>query len=231
MKNIIPILIIIISFSACTKRDNRKVVDDVENLSKTKKEIKTIDIADLPILIDSTSYLVHPIGNYSIEKDRSEYSYKRSENLSVVNYSGNRITGNISNIKFQDIDSNELISLTEETLNIKSMMFLRDVFEKTEKGYFIYNVFDKDTNADGELNSEDLRSLYMSNLNGTAFRKLSPSLQDVNRWKVITEANKLYFKSIEDIDKNGEFDKKDKTHYFYLDLSNKNSKVVEYFPI
>ena len=53
----------------------------------------------------------------------------------------------------------------------------------------------------------------------------------MGNWKTILEANKLFFKSIEDIDANGEFDKKDKIHYFYLDVSIPNAEVTEYFPV
>ncbi|MFT5848069.1 MAG: hypothetical protein ACJARX_002367 [Psychroserpens sp.] len=47
----------------------------------------------------------------------------------------------------------------------------------------------------------------------------------------MTITKRLYFKTIKDIDNNGEFDKKDNKHYFYLDLNDINSKVIEYFPI
>ncbi|MEM5565422.1 hypothetical protein WNY78_09910 [Psychroserpens sp. AS72] len=235
MKNYIIFLVIIISFIACTKRDNRKVVNDTKDVSEVKKESKTVAIADLPFVIDSTTYMIHPIGNYTTHKSRSEYigssgSYT-SDNISFTNFSKNRISGSISNVKFQHIDSNELKSLTKNILKIHSMNFLRDLYKKTENGYFVYNLTDKDTNADGDLDYNDLETLYISSLNGTGFRKLSPNGQDLVTWKTILEANKLYFKTIEDIDGNGEFDKKDKMHYFYLDLSVPNSKVIEYDPI
>lgn len=234
MKNYIPLLILIILCSACTKGDKRKVVSEVENGQAENKNIKTVDIADLPIHIDSTHYLVHPIGTYILKKDRSDYSKYgsyRLDNYDISSQSGDRITGNLSNVKFQRIDANELKSLTEENLNISSMTFIRDVFKKIEKGYLIYDVIDKDTNADGTLDFNDLRSLYMSNLNGTSFRKLSPNGQDLIKWKVILAANKLYFKSLEDTNNDGEFNKKDQFHYFFIDLSDDTSKVVEYHPI
>ena len=235
MKTYIKILIILITFSLCSDRDKRKVVDDPKTVSEVKKETKIIQIAELPFLIDSTSYMIHTIGNYNPQKGRTKHigssgSYY-SDDFTSTSFSENRISGNISNVKFQHIDSSALKSLTKNTLNIQSMHFLREVYNKTGHGYFIYNVIDKDSNADGELNYEDLESLYISNLNGTAFRKLSPNGQDMGNWKTLLEANKLFFKSIEDIDANGEFDKKDKIHYFYLDVSTPNAEATEYFPI
>ncbi|MFK7782196.1 hypothetical protein [Psychroserpens sp.] len=236
MKYYFLLFIFIISFTACSNSDNRKVVDNSENTSKKQKEDTSYEIADLPIHIDSTAYLIHPIGNYVIRRGRTKYfdseDYEVNSSSSVsMNHSKNKITGDLSNVKFQHLDSNKLKSLTDKTLRINSMLFLRDVYKKNNKGYFVYNVIDADTNSDGKLNYNDLRSLYISNLNGTKFRKLSPNRQELNAWKIIIEANKLYFKSIEDSDKNGEFNKKDKLHYFYLDLDNENSKVIEYYPI
>jgi hypothetical protein len=40
----------------------------VETNAEVKKDSETIDIAHLPLHIDSTNYLIHPIGNYQIEK-------------------------------------------------------------------------------------------------------------------------------------------------------------------
>ncbi|WCO00859.1 hypothetical protein [Psychroserpens ponticola] len=234
MKYYFPLFMIIISFFACTKRDHRKVIENTENTSEKRKDIKTFEVADLPIHIDSTSYLIHPIGNYDMENSRSEYFKSENYRLSghaVSNVSKNKISGNLSNVKFEHLDSTGLKSLTDKTMKIRSMLFLRDIYNKIGKGYFIYHVIDKDTNSDGELDYNDLRSLYISNLNGTNFRKLSPNRQELETWKVILEANTLYLKSIEDIDNNGEYDKKDKTHYFYLDLSKENSKIAEYYPI
>ncbi|MDG5492673.1 hypothetical protein [Psychroserpens sp. SPM9] len=210
------------------------MVDDTKTSTEALSEQKTVAIADLPILIDSTSIIIHPIGNYIKSKNRSDYfksSSYESDSFSTVNHTRNQIRGLMSNIKFQHIDSNALKPLTDKKICISSMNFLREVFEATAQGYFLYLVYDKDTNVDGVLNYKDLESLYMSNLDGTAFRKLSPDNQDLKQWKIIIEAKKLYFKSIEDSDKNGEFDNKDTLHYFYLDLNAINSQVTEYYPI
>jgi len=234
MKNYITLLILIISFSACSKHDNRKVIDDVKTISEVKKGTNTVDIADLPIHMDSTNYLIHPIGNYKVRNSRSEYlsgdGYS-SGNYSVSNYNGYKIAGDLSNVKFQHINSDELKPLTNAIIRINAMSFLIETFYHSKKEYYVYDVIDKDTNADKKLGHNDLKSIYISNGDGSKFKKLSPDFQDVTGWKTITIANRLYFKTIEDTDSNGEFDNKDQTHYFYVDLNQDNSKVVEYYPI
>ena len=71
----------------------------------------------------------------------------------------------------------------------------------------------------------------MRNLNGTNFTKLSDDLQELLDWNIVEVQNRLYFRTIEDINKNGAFDKKDTVHYFYVNLLDKEWKVEEYMPI
>jgi hypothetical protein len=237
MRKLIILFIIIISFSACTKRDKRKVVDDPKSVSEIKKEDNTVDIAHLPLHIDSTNFLIHPIGNYKIEKSRSKYysedgvGYSSLDNYSSNNYNGYKIVGDLSNVKFQHINSKKLNPITNQVIKIQSMSFLYRIFNDHKIEIYVYDVIDKDTNKDGKLTYEDLKSIYISKHDGSDFKRISPQQQEVSQWKEMTTNKRLYFKSIEDADNNGEFDKKDKTHYFYLDLSIPNSKVVEYYPI
>ena len=50
-------------------------------------------------------------------------------------------------------------------------------------------------------------------------------------WKIVTQLNRLYFKSISDTNKNGEFDKKDKVNYQYVNLEDETLKVMTYNPM
>ncbi|MFT7033931.1 MAG: hypothetical protein ACJA2S_002440 [Cyclobacteriaceae bacterium] len=92
-------------------------------------------------------------------------------------------------------------------------------------------VTDKDTNNNGELNDDDVESLYLSNLNGSNFKKLSFGYQELLDWKILTINKRLYFRTIEDIDKNGEFNKKDEIHHFFVVLEKPKFIAVEYDPL
>jgi hypothetical protein len=41
----------------------------------------------------------------------------------------------------------------------------------------------------------------------------------------------LYYRTVEDTNKNGEFDKKDVVNYYYIDLSKKEWKIIGYEPV
>ena len=185
--------------------------------------------------IDSTDYLIHPIGDFRIEDNRGKVIYKSSgygsKDFSISSYGGYRISGNLSNVKFQHIDSEKLSVLTTNVIKIKSLTFLRKVYDNSKKQFLVYEVTDKDTNQDGKLDYNDINTLFISKINGTDFRKLTETNKELIDWKLIESKNRLYFRTIEDTNKDGEFDKKDIVHYKYVDLNSDNLKITEYKPI
>jgi hypothetical protein len=56
-------------------------------------------------------------------------------------------------------------------------------------------------------------------------------MQELIDWKLIESKNRLYFRTIEDANKNGAFDKDDIVHYNYVDLAAKEWTVTAYKPI
>jgi hypothetical protein len=73
--------------------------------------------------------------------------------------------------------------------------------------------------------------LYISDISGNRFTKLTPDLDELIDWNLIEANNHLYFRSIEDTNRNGKFDKNDVVHYNYVDLNDKKWKVNSYKPI
>ena len=238
MKKLLILGFTILLFASCGKENKPKIVHTVNNgneIPELKKDTTFIEISDLPIQIDSTDYLIHPIGDFRIEDNRGKIIYKSSgygsNNFKVSSYGGYRISGDLSNVKFQHINSEKLLSLTENVIKIESLSFLRKVFDNTKKQLLVYEVTDKDTNRDGKLDFSDINTLYISKINGTDFRKLTDNNKELIDWKIIESKNRLYFRTIEDINKDGEFDKKDIVHYKYVDLNSDNWKITEYKPI
>jgi len=238
MRNIIILGIILIFLTSCGNDEKPKVIypknEGIET-TELKKDSTLIEIADIPIHIDSTKYLIHPIGEYrmdgSIGKVYFGSSSYDSGRFSITNYNRYEITGNLHNLKFQELDSENLTSLTTKNIRIKSITFLRDIFDNTKKQILIYRVLDKDTNRDNELDDNDLETLYISNIDGSEFEKLTSEFQELIDWKEIGIKNRIYFRSIEDSNENGEFDKDDKVHYQYVDFNSDKRIVTEYKPI
>jgi len=212
---------------------SKKISHDETVEIQIKIDTSKIKIADLPIAIDSTDYLIHPIGYISEYKSRSS-SYSKSSNYtsySVSQYKNFSIKGEFSNIKFQHTNSEKLTALTDKIVEITSINFLEDIRKQTGLEFLVYKIRDEDTNKDSKIDFNDVITLYISTIDGKNLKKLTPELAQIVDWKIISKLNRLYFKSISDTNKNGEFDRKDKVNYQYVNLEDETLKIITYNPL
>jgi hypothetical protein len=229
-------LIVLVSIVSCKKDVATPKVSYDENKnsqSTTPKDSSEFKVADLPILIEGTHYLIHPIGDvrvYDIEGKAYGSSKANQISYAISNYNQNEITGYFDNLHFQYIDSTAIHPLTTKKVQIQTATFLNTMAAKTKKQIMVYTLVDADTNKDGEINQNDIRSLYLSTTSGKEFTKISTDFQEVIDWNIIEAQNRLYFRSIEDVNKNGAFDKNDKVHYHYVNLVANEWKVESYTP-
>lgn len=240
MKNSVVFLttILVLLFVSCKKEvpEKPKVIYDTASKSKQPKiDTTQIEIADLPLQMQGTNYLIFPVGDLNIYGKGSK-SYESSANgndlrLKISNYSENEITGYLRNFKFQEVGSDSINSLTAKPVLIQTATYLKSVSDKAKQQVLVYTLADMDTNKDGKLDSSDIKTLYLSEISGKRFTKVSTDFQELIDWNLIESKNRLYFRTIEDTNKNGEFDKNDILHYHFVDLSTKEWKVYNYNPI
>lgn len=233
---IFPILVLLVSCKEETKKPKVIYEDAKAVVTPVNTDLTEIKIVDLPIHMEGTSFLLHPMGEYSITEGSSKgnlssSSYDKDESFKVSNYSDYEITGYISNFKFQKIGSDSLRLLTEKPILIETTTYLKTVSDKTKQQVLVYTLVDMDTNKDGKINSSDIKTIYLSDISGDKFTKIATDLQELIDWNLIEATSHLYFRTIEDINKNGAFDKTDKVHYHFVNLQNKDWKVEEYSPI
>ena len=233
---IFPILILLVSCKEESKKPKVIYEDAKAVVAPVKKDSTQIKIADLPIQMEGTSFLIHPMGEYSMTDGNSKTnsgssSYDKDESFKVSNYSDYEITGYISNFKFQKIGSDSLHLLTEKPVLIQTVTYLKTVSDKTKQQVLVYTLADMDTNNDGKINSNDIKTIYLSDISGNKFTKIAADFFELIDWNLIESNSHLYFRTIEDINKNGAFDKTDKVHYHFVNLQNKDWKVEEYSPI
>lgn len=194
-----------------------------------------IKVADLPVLMNGTKYLIHPVGDIRVY-DSSNRSYGSSRTNSSVsyaisNYNQYEITGYFENLKFQHVDSTAMRQLTDKRIQIQTATYLNSIAGVLKKQVLVYTLVDADTNKDGKIDANDIRSLYISDISGKGFKKLSSDMQELIDWNIIEAQNRLYFRTIEDINKNGAFDKNDLVHYHFAELSTPDWTVSNYEPV
>lgn len=230
MKNYIYILLVssVMIFSCQEEKAKPKVKYTTKEAKSPQKDTSKLEVADLPIQFNGSNVLIYTIGNLTLGdiNKRGSYettSYEGVAGFNVSNSMENEITGYLQNLKFQAVGSDSLHVLTDKVMLIERVSFVKN------HKMLLYILADADTNQDGVIDSNDIKSLYISSELGQNFTKISTDLQELVDWKHIESVNKIYFRTIEDANKNGEFDKKDKIHYHFLNL--KDNKVSEYFPL
>lgn len=200
-----------------------------------KSDSAQIKVADLPINIEGTKYLIHPVGDIRVYDDnKSSYGSSRTNNAvsyAISNYNRFEVTGYFENLKFQHVDSLALRPLTDKKVQIQTVTYLSTIADKTKKQVLLYALTDSDTNQDGRVDANDIKSLYISDISGQGFKKLSGDVQELVDWNVIEAQNRVYFRTLEDINKNGAFDKNDVVHYHYVDVQSPDWEVKDYTPV
>jgi hypothetical protein len=241
MKNstIISIALMSLLFINCKEGgETPKVTYEPES----KTEIKTVPadtsriaIADLPIQMEGTPYLIHPIGDFRVYEGRSKSTYGSSNtdkvSFSVSNYNRFELTGFLQNLKFQHVDSTEMRFLTDKKIVITNVSYLNTIFEKSRKQLLVYTIVDRDTNRDKNFDANDIKGLYISTIDGKNLKKLSANMQELIDWNLVESKNRLYFRTIEDTNQNGQFDKNDRINYHFVNLLNPEFEIEIYNPI
>lgn len=235
----ITILGIAILLLASCKEEVEKPKVTYDETSKARELVKAdstqIQIADLPLQMEGTDYLIHPVGDLSIRERgvKSRYGSSSVNDLSftISNYGEFEITGFLQNLKFQKVDSDSIKILTDKPVLIQTATYLKSVADKTSNQIMVYTMVDMDTNKDGKLDTSDIKALYLSKISGENFTKISSDFQELIDWKLIESNNRLYYRTVEDTNKNGQFDKKDVVNYYYINLSKKEWKIIGYEPV
>lgn len=229
MKKLFLLLTISILIFACSRNEPRIVYDENDNVehsedlsdSETKNYKKLI--ADLPFSFDSLDYLYFPIGEtnesfkMNVRTFASSYS-KTSKSYSLGYVSGRNVNCNLDNLMIRSKDKSTFKLLTKSDLRIKSLNYLYRIDTLHGIDRFVYKIIDSDSNKDTYINDDDLVGLYSSKTNGDEFKRISPINQQLIDWETIDLQGLLYFRTMEDIDRNGEFDDKDRINLYEYDL-------------
>lgn len=204
MKKIMLLLFLISIISCSEKQPQRIVYPENNNENSTEKPIIDTDIkdkliVDLPQKLDSSNYILFPLKRIPISNSKTR--------ISKTSYSWNRYSIPLENLIFENINTGKTHFITNDTVKIVSFIQLYNAKNTPEK-IVVYEVIHKDSNQDGYLDNDDIKSLFISNSNGRKFTQLSPSSQQLLTWNYISESKTIYFKTTTDTNKDGDFDNK-----------------------
>lgn len=237
---IIAIGILTLFFVSCKQEENKaKVVYDSQkekqDISTELKDAGEIEVVDLPIQFKSSDYLLYPMGKVTLNKRYSakssaSYAATTQTSYTVSNYIEPEITGHFQNVLFQPVDSMIFRPLTDKPVFITNINYLDDITFKIDKKFLLYYVYDLDTNHDKLLDTNDVKSLYLSENSGENFRKISKDFEEVLDWKIISESSVLIFRTITDTNKNGIFEKGDRLNFYKVDFREETPTAEIFYP-
>lgn len=221
-------------FSCKERKHTPKVIYESATTEEIDVAVKETEyqVADLPIAFENVNFLIHPVGQIRVSESKNFVS-KNAENFSytISNFLNYEIQGMFDNLLFQDLTKDSLIAITDKKMQISRVNFLNDYFLKAKRQVFLYEVYDQDSNKDGMIDGSDIKTLFISDEMGKNFEKLSEDRHELIDWTFILATDRLYYRTVEDINKNGQFDSKDLIHYYYIKLSDKTFTPITYTPI
>ncbi|AZQ44967.1 hypothetical protein [Nonlabens ponticola] len=219
---------IIITLTSCDEKTKTKQ----EHETKVVRDTSLTILQDLPIEIDSLDHIIHVVGEPTAGGYRSSYMSSESSvsrfQFSLVNSYDGGFSGKIYNMKFQKVDTDEITDLTNEVVLISSFSYLKPVEAQNQGSYFLYTVYDSDSNGDQSIETDDLKSLYLSNSDGRNFHRISPENEELIDWKYIKAENRVYYRTVEDSNDDGLFQNSDIIRYFYIDFDSQPWTSIEY---
>lgn len=238
MKRILITLLLAALVISCKKEEvpatPKVIYEDAAKAAPASDKKDTVDVrvADLPVQVEGSRYLMHPIGNARVTRSSGKYEsgYTQDVSFRVSNYDRFEFTGYLKNIAFQHQDSTAFRKLTDKDITIYTATYLSGLQDRKKAPVIVYSLADSDTNRDGKLDENDIKSLYISAADGKRFTKLSADMQELIDWSFVDSQDRLYFRCAEDTNKNGRFDAKDIIHYHYCTVT-KDWTSVAYDPI
>ncbi|MFN7100955.1 MAG: hypothetical protein ACK4M4_11350, partial [Flavobacterium sp.] len=145
IQSIISGLFLVFLMVSCQKEvEKPKVIYDnsSKNTVAPKLDSTKIEIADLPVQMEGTDYLIHPIGDLRIYERGTKSKYGSSAvndvSFTISNVAQYEITGFLQNLKFQKIGSDSIRPLTTQPILIETATYLKPVFNRIKKQIMVY---------------------------------------------------------------------------------------------
>ncbi len=217
MKQILIILLTTLIFS-CNKRQDR--IQIVENKNLTQKQIDSVlDEYNFEysrvVFIDSLEKAILPI---STQKARGGRRYKK------VSYSADSYP-RYWNLLFYDVKTGKTKLLTEKKTRISDFRTNLTKVGKILKRSILYEIGDTDFDLDNKLTYSDPIQLFISDIDGENFRKLSPKNEHLTEYQIVPNTNKIIFQTLRDTNDDKKFDIKDEVIWYMIDLSNESQSI------
>lgn len=166
------------------------------------------------VFIDSLEKVIFPVAT-EIIYGRSSYSSSYDSD-SYSNY---------WNFIFYDIKSGKTKLLTDKKTSFSSFHTNLENVGPTLKRSVLYQATDIDYNEDGKLTYKDPSHLFISDIDGNNFTRISPINEDFQEYRIVPNTDKIIFKTLRDVNNSKKFNAKDETVWYLIDVSTNNKPI------
>lgn len=229
-------MLLSLSLTSCLDDQQPPVIVDensaVEDF-KIEKDTTMVKVLSLPVYIDSTDYIYHPIKliNAAKKDERKSflsYDNEYSSDNNRNNYASYGFVGAFAGFAVENIKTGNIIKLTNQEIRFSGVRIYNKLEYNPRVEFVIYEGYNLDTNKDSKLDYQDRSALFISNLDGSNFTKLSEDFEEYQNYTFIVENDKLYFQTIKDINKDGRYENNDEYRNYVVDLKASKKIAVRY---
>lgn len=196
---------------------------------------------DLPIYLDGIPSLIHPIV-VSATSQYASKSYADEKISSHINMGNYNFSGDMFNLVFEDITTNEHKSLfTKNNQKIQRVDYpthpIKPISNPNQPlsanelklyRHFIYEV-KENISPNREANSiQNQTSLYISDEKGNGLKKLHPDNQYFIESRWVSHVERYYFTTKTDSNHDGKITLQDNSFTYYIDFKTENPIVRQY---
>jgi len=213
---VIVVLIMVIAYdrNKNKKQDGFQIVAD--SISNEQVKLQQILVYGDYANLDSTDYLLIPLGMQTVEIDEGRrVKSKSAEEYLPYDESFKSYKYNFSSFNFTDY--NNIVFYNKKTDSTHILLYTPAIISQfyfpcsnenyTGKKYWflLMAVREIDTNTDGYINSLDEENVYIADMNGKNKVQISPNKSQLIDWFVDEETNSVLLKIREDSNKDNMF--------------------------
>jgi len=182
--------------------------------------------------LDSTDYLLFPLGMKSVESSENKgLRSKSADEYASSTYSGGYRNYkynfysmdfyNCNNIIFFNKKTDETHLLLQKPAIISQFYFpyYADDYKGEKFWFLLMAIREYDTNADGYINQDDAEKVFMVDLSGTKMKAVTPDNTQLVDWFIDESSNTILMKVRTDSNEDKKFDYYDEIEILKTDIS------------
>jgi hypothetical protein len=218
MRTLNILFLSLLLFSCGQKKPSAPVIEEVPTTA-----VDTVAVSTPKVALNIQTGDFREIGETGLVMFPLSLSGSERKEGKLLEYKSSSYTHGYWNVLFHDVHTGETRLLSDQRMLISNIMTepvaVKTNSPDTARRNHFYALRTEDVNKDGELSYKDPEYLFMSAMDGSDFRQVSPAGLHLRSWTRIKSANTLLMVVSRDSNKDGDYDLSDEEFIYTFDLS------------